>query len=164
MDLLNRELLQDRVRPEWVDYNGHMNDGAYPQVFSAAAEVLIDRMGLDAANRNRYGYTVFTLETHVCFLAEAVENQPFQVVFQLMDRDEKRVHVFMEMKNAEGTVLATSEQMLMGMDTHQQRPAPFPEAVDQILSACEDEHRDLPRPPQAGRSIGIPRRSHKNKQ
>ncbi|MDZ7851712.1 MAG: thioesterase family protein [Halomonas sp.] len=31
-------LLETRVRPEWVDYNGHMNDAEYARVFSLAVD------------------------------------------------------------------------------------------------------------------------------
>lgn len=30
-------ILDTRVAPEWVDYNGHMNDTEYARVFSASA-------------------------------------------------------------------------------------------------------------------------------
>jgi len=58
-------ILESRVAPEWVDYNGHMNDAEYARVFSLALEALMDRIGLDAAGRDRHGYWVHTLETHL---------------------------------------------------------------------------------------------------
>ena len=40
-------IYKTHVAPEWVDYNGHMNDAEYARVFSLACEALIDTIGLD---------------------------------------------------------------------------------------------------------------------
>src|SRR5471032_1847823 len=44
--------IDTRVRPEWVDYNGHMTDYRYLQVFGEATEALYRRVGIDAAYRS----------------------------------------------------------------------------------------------------------------
>ena len=36
-----------RVRPEWIDYNGHMTESRYLQVFSDAMDALYRRVGVD---------------------------------------------------------------------------------------------------------------------
>ena len=38
-------------RPEWIDYNGHLNDASYAIVLSAANEVLLEHLGLSADYR-----------------------------------------------------------------------------------------------------------------
>ncbi|HSI66649.1 MAG TPA: thioesterase family protein [Planococcus sp. (in: firmicutes)] len=147
--------MEEMVRNEWVDYNGHMNDAAYAQVFSLAVDAFMDWIGLDAEARSQYRYTIFTLETHICYLKEAHEQEALQLNVQLLDMDAKRLHVFYEMRNAKEELLATSEQMLMGMDTDQGRPAPFPATVQGVLNALWELHKDLEKPKQAGRQIGI---------
>ncbi|WP_111414354.1 thioesterase family protein [Billgrantia lactosivorans] len=150
-------LLTTRVAPEWVDYNGHMNDAEYARVFSLAVDTLMEGIGLDAEGRARLDYTLFTLETHLCYRREAHQDQALAVEVLLLDRDAKRLHVFFTMRDDAGEALATSEQMLMGIDTGIHRPAPFPPAVAEQIDA-------LPRaeaaawPEAAGRRIGIPRR------
>ncbi|MEC5423650.1 thioesterase family protein [Virgibacillus sp. C22-A2] len=150
-------LYQDHVQSDWVDYNGHMNDAAYAKVFSLAADRLIEFIGLDAEARNHYSYTIFTLETHLSYLQEAHKDEQLLVDLQLMDVDAKRLHVFFTMKNANHDVIATSEQMLMGMDTKQGRPAAFPKPVTEIIEKIWNEHKQLETPAQAGRRIGIKR-------
>ncbi|MGQ7249744.1 thioesterase family protein [Halomonas sp. V046] len=149
-------LLQTRVAPEWVDYNGHMNDAEYARVFSLAVEALMDAIGLDEQGRRRHDYTIYTLETHLCYRREAHQDQPLRVEVQVADRDAKRLHVLFEMQDDEGTLLATSEQMLMGIDIGSGRPAPFPEPVDAAIAGLPG----LADPPPAamGRQIGIVRR------
>ncbi|MEQ6887248.1 thioesterase family protein [Halomonas sp. CS7] len=148
-------LMEVRVAPEWVDYNGHMNDAEYARVFSLGVEALMDAIGLDEAGRARHGYTLYTLETHLCYRREVHEGQPLSVEVTVLARDAKRLHVFFTMHDSEGTLLATSEQMLMGIDSDAGRPAPFPEAVAGVIetlpAAAEGDWPEL-----AGRRIGLP--------
>ncbi|WP_110650484.1 thioesterase family protein [Salinicola peritrichatus] len=148
-------LFKTRVLDAWVDYNGHMNDAEYARVFSLAVEALMERIGLDEAGRAEHGYTIYTLETHLCYRQEAHRGEALTVNLTLLDSDAKRLHVFFTLRNADGDTLATSEQMLMGIDVASGRPAPFPEPV---ATAVES----LPRagdewPSGAGRRIGIRR-------
>ncbi|WP_252107408.1 MULTISPECIES: thioesterase family protein [unclassified Halomonas] len=148
------QIFSSRVVPEWVDYNGHMNDAEYARVFSLAVDELMVHIGLDAAGRLRHGYTLYTLETHLSYRKEAHEGQPLSVNVLLLNRDAKRLHVYFEMHSHEGNLLAASEQMLMGMDSLSSRPAPFPGSVEEALGR-------LPRcapdawPSLAGRKIGL---------
>ncbi|MBB3184058.1 acyl-CoA thioester hydrolase [Halomonas fontilapidosi] len=149
-------ILETCVAPEWVDYNGHMNDAEYARVFSLAVEALMDHIGLDAAGRQRHGYTIYTLETHLCYRREAHEGQPLRVALSLLDRDAKRLHAFFELLDEAGNLLATSEQMLMGIDSEAGRPAPFPAPVEAAIGALPHVARDA-WPALAGRTIGIRR-------
>ncbi|WP_136246869.1 thioesterase family protein [Halomonas borealis] len=150
-------LLELRVDSQWVDYNGHMNDAEYARVFSLGVEALMDAVGLDEAGRRQHGYTIYTLETHLCYRREAHEGQPLSVEVTVLARDAKRLHAFFEMYDSEGTLLATSEQMLMGIDVDAGRPAAFPSPVDSAIDglpqATEGSWPEL-----AGRRIGLPAR------
>lgn len=145
------------VQSDWVDYNGHMNDAAYAKVFSNAVDEFIDTIGLDAEARKIYSYTIFTLETHLCYLKEANENEILKISMQLLDSDVKRLHVFFIMENDAAEMVATSEQMLMGMEKANAKPAPFPEHVAKVVNKLQQEHKELDLPKQAGRTIGIKR-------
>ncbi|WP_104203350.1 thioesterase family protein [Billgrantia saliphila] len=149
-------LLAIRVALEWVDYNGHMNDAEYARVFSLAVDTLMERIGLDSEGRERLGHTLFTLETHLCYRREAHQGQALAVEVLLLDRDAKRLHLFFTMHDDNGELLATSEQMLMGIDMRSHRPAPFPPAVVEAIDTLP--HADANAWPEAaGRRIGIPR-------
>ncbi|MFY0989234.1 thioesterase family protein [Halomonas sp. C05BenzN] len=150
------QILETRVAPAWVDYNGHMNDAEYARVFSLAVEALMERIGLDAVGRERHGYTIYTLETHLCYRREAHEGQPLRVAVTLLDRDAKRLHAFFELYDEEGNLLATSEQMLMGMTRESGRPGAFPAPVAEAIAALPHANRD-DWPALAGRTIGIRR-------
>ena len=72
-------------------------------------------------------YTVFTIEAHTTYLAELSLDQSFTVELYLYDYDYKRTHLFLRMLHEDGTIAATNEVMMMGIDKNQRRSAPFPE-------------------------------------
>ena len=62
-----------RVRPEWIDNNGHMNMGYYVVVFDLATDEWLSWVGLDAAHRDTQRVTTFCLEAHVTYHREVRE-------------------------------------------------------------------------------------------
>ena len=138
----------DRVRSEWINYNGHMSEAYYVLVFSLASDAFYDEIGLDAITRERSRSSVYTVEAHVCYLSEVGEGAPLQVATRVLDSDAKRAHIFHTMRHGEeGTLLATEELMLLHVDMTSRSAAPFPSEVQ----------ANQPRPEHAGRVIGITR-------
>lgn len=146
---------KSEVIQEWVDYNGHMNDAAYASVFSCAVDSLMEFFGLTKEVIENEKYTLFTLETHLCYLNEAHLGEELHVNLQLLDVDSKRLHVFFTMKNTNEVVISTSEQMLMGMDQEIGKPAPFLPHVNDNINHVWKNHQLKEKPKQAGRVIGI---------
>ncbi|GLY09277.1 thioesterase family protein [Pseudobacillus badius] len=151
-------ILEDHVRDEWLDYNGHMNDAEYARVFSWAGFNWMEEVGFNDAFREKYQYTIFTLESHLCYLAEMKPKEALTVSIQVLDYDEKRVHFFFELFGEGGKRAATCEQMLMGIDQNSRRPAPFPNELFQKIAALHAQQQALPKPKEAGRAIGIRRK------
>lgn len=151
-------LLSIEVPEAWVDYNGHMNDAAYAIPFSDSVDALMQHLGVDAAYREREGFTLYTLESHIRYLREAHQGERLAVDLQLLDFDAKRLHLFLRLVDTDGDVRATAEQMLIGIDSNGGRAAPFPDAVAEAIEGLAAEQRDLPVPEDAGRRIGIRRR------
>lgn len=154
---MDHVILETRVAPEWVDYNGHMNDAEYARVFSLAVDAFWEAIGLTEATRDASGVTTFTLESHVCFLAECVEDEPLSVTIAILDRDAKRFHLFFALYRADGRLAATSEQMLMAIDQATHRGTAFPDEVGRAADGYGQRSRGE-WPEQAGRTIGIRRR------
>lgn len=154
---MSEALTSIEVSPQWVDYNGHMNDAEYARVFSLAVEALSDAIGLDAEGRTFYATTLYTLETHVCFLREAMAGDKLQVAVDVLDCDAKRLHVFFHIRDKQDALIATSEQMLMAMSTKTGRPQAFPEQVTIAIDHLSHlEPSDWP--VQAGQKIRIRRK------
>jgi acyl-CoA thioester hydrolase len=152
------ELLREAVRPEWIDYNGHLNVAYYVLVFDHATDRLFDLLDIGAAYVKRTNHSAFVLETHVGYRREVTEGAPLRVTGQLLDADDKRLHIFFRMLHAEqGFLSATSELLCLHVDLGARRAAPFPAEVRRRMDHVLAAQAELPRPDEAGRSIGIRR-------
>ena len=147
------------VEPAWVDYNRHMSEGFYLYAFGEASDALFRYIGIDEAYRAA-GHSFYTVESHLSNLGEVGGGEPLTFTTQILDLDEKRLHFFHAMTHGQsGDLLATGEQMLLHVDMTGPRAAPIAPDVFQALQAIRDAHMDLPKPEQAGRSIGIRRKA-----
>jgi acyl-CoA thioester hydrolase len=146
------------VRPEWIDYNGHMNVAYYVLAFDHATDDLFDALGLGVAYREAADHSTFSLQIQVTYLRELQLGAPIRVTTQLLDHDAKRLHYFHEMYHAEeGYRAATCECLSIHVDLTARRSAPLPADIQARLAALMAAHADLPRPSEVGRTIAIRR-------
>lgn len=150
-------LLDAVVRSEWVDYNRHMSDFRYAQLFGEAVDVLFRQVGVDETYRES-GRMYYTVENHIMHLGEAKAGEPLYITAQLLGMDDKRVHVFQRMhRGRDDKQIATAEQMYLHVDTTAAKAAPADFKVRAKLEAIRDAHAGLPPPTEAGRAIGLAR-------
>ncbi len=147
------------VLSDWIDYNGHMNVAYYSLAFDQSLDAILEEdLGIGpsyVAERNHGPYVV---QNHIHYLAELLEGEEFQIRFQLLDADEKRIHVFLEMTRIrDGALVATSEQLILNVDLEARRSAPYPADRSARIREVRDAHSALPRPTQAGSPLGIRR-------
>ena len=140
-------LYQTAIRPEWIDYNGHLRDAYYALIVSQASDALMDRIGLDAAYRTRTGCTLYTVEMHIHYLHEVKETDTVTVALRLTGADRKRIHAAFELARAsQPGVVATAEVMMLHV--RQQGEAvstePFPTEVSAALAALHAASAGLP--------------------
>lgn len=147
-------LVETRVRPEWIDYNGHMTESRYLQVFGDTSDALLLAIGAGPAYRDS-GFSWYTVETHIRHKGEAKGNDPIRATCQILATDEKRLHVFHRIEHATtGALLATAEQMLLHVDSKAGRACPAPQAQREQLARIARAHAALPVPEGAGRFVG----------
>lgn len=145
------------VRPEWLDYNGHMNMAYYAVLFDEAADEIYPDIGFGPAYQ-KTGFTTYTAEFHICYLRELHQDDRVTVSLQLLDFDEKRFHTYQEIWHEDGWCAATGEALGLHVDQSGPKVAPMPEHILRNLQTLAAAHSDLPRPERAGRRIGIPRK------
>ena len=58
----------EHVRPEWIDYNGHLSEAYYVLVFGHATDAVLAQLGVTPEHVARNGTSVYTLEAHVRYL------------------------------------------------------------------------------------------------
>ncbi len=152
------KLHTDSVQPEWVDYNNHMTESRYLQVFGDSSDALFRYIGVNQAY-HATGLSYYTAETHINHIREVAVDQPLYVTTQIIGGDEKRLHLFHSMyldsaDTDEPMLLATAEQMLLHVDTNQGRVCPARADVAERVAKLVVAHANLDKPPQIGRSIG----------
>jgi acyl-CoA thioester hydrolase len=146
-----------RVRAEWLDYNEHMNVAYYVMVFDHASEAFVEYLGMGAKYTRATRGSWVVLEAHATFTRELLRDDPLRVATQVLAFDAKRVHLFHTLYHADdGYQAATNELMLMHVDLQARRSSPFPSDVLDRLRQVAVIHAGLPRPPEVGRTIGLP--------
>jgi acyl-CoA thioesterase FadM len=94
------------IQPDWIDYNGHMNMAFYTVLFDRCADEAYEPLGLGPDYAQTRRCTTYTAEFHVCYLRELHLSDRVTSTFQLLDHDEKRFHVFQELRHVDGWLAA----------------------------------------------------------
>ena len=151
------EIAQQSVRPDWIDYNGHMNVGYYGIAFDKASDVLLSmHLGVGVEYVEATGQGPYVLQSHQHYLNEMKLDEAFCVRFRLIDHDTKRLHLFGDMVSRQsGNICATQEVMVMNVDHQTGRSAAYPDWAVQRFARMKADHAGLVRPSQLGKALGI---------
>src|SRR6202046_3268405 len=146
-----------QIEPAGIDYNGHLNMAYYNVMFDRAIDELWLQLGIGPSYMKERGGSTFTAECHVRYIREIHLGDPVQVSMLLVAADEKRLHIFEELRHAgEGWLSATSENMTIHIDMAVRKTAPFPPDIRARIAAVANAHRTVARPEGIGRSIAMP--------
>ena len=153
------ELYKCSVKPDWVDYNGHMTEAAYLTAFGWGTDALFRFIGDDEDYRAA-GFSFYTVETHINYYLECGTGDPLRFTTQLLGVDDKKLHFIHAMyHDATGDLLATTEQMLLHVDMKAAKACPIREDVRQALDAIMAVHAGMDIPPQVGRQMAVKKKS-----
>jgi carnitine 3-dehydrogenase / betainyl-CoA thioesterase len=153
-DVKPLRILDTKVSAAWVDYNGHMTEHRYLQVFGDTSDGVLRLIGVDL-DYVRDGHSYYTVETHIRNLGEAKLGEALYSTCQILSSDEKRLHIFSTIYNAAtNEAVATAEQMMLHVDSKAGKAVAAPEAVLSKLRAITEAHAQLPTPVGAGRFVG----------
>jgi acyl-CoA thioester hydrolase len=163
MDGLGTPLLcthTDRVLPDWIDYNGHMNVAYYVMLLDRGADAFFGLLGIDTAYVETERKSTFALDARIVYRRELIEGNAVRCLSQLFDYDEKRVHVGHYLAHAEeGWTAAFSEWVYLHVDMRTRRAAPFPSHVTDKLGNLLADHKRIARPVELSRPLGLARPS-----
>jgi len=150
-------LVEAAVNPAWIDYNGHMTEHRYLQLFGDTTDALLRLIGVDAAYVAG-GQSYYTVETHIRHLGEAKLGEALYTTCQVLRADDKKIHVFHTIhKSDNNAVIATAEQLLLHVDSTAGKSMPAPGAVRARIDVIADVHAALAAPNGAGRHVGAAR-------
>jgi carnitine 3-dehydrogenase len=134
-------LLETHVRPEWIDFHGHMTDSRYLQVFGDATDALFRYAGIDDAYRRR-GHALYTAETRVVHKAEARSQERLYVTSGVLEVDDKRVRLLHSLhRTRDDALIATAEQLYLHVSTAAGKVAPMDASVRARLEAIQAASR-----------------------
>ena len=147
-------LVDTKVSAAWVDYNGHMTEHRYLQVFGDTSDALLRLIGVDFAYVEA-GHSYYTVETHIRHLGEAKLGEKLYATLQILSHDDKRIRYFTTLYRA-GTdeAIATAEQMMLHVDSKAGRTVRAPAEVLAKLVPIAEAHAALAVPEGAGRAVG----------
>lgn len=143
------------VKPEWIDYNGHLNMAYYSVLMDEAGDDAYPLLGFGPDYLAQTGCTTYVAEFHICYVRELHEGQKTYCTVQMLDYDEKRFHLFFELFHEDGWLAATGEGVTLHVDQSGPKVTPFPPDILAKVKAMYEAQKDLPRPARAGRQIGI---------
>ncbi len=147
-------LLDASVLPAWIDYNGHMTEYRYVQVFSDSCEALLRRVGMHDAYVAA-GHSWYTAESHAQFFDEVGVNAPIYTTVQILAANGKRLHVFYRLHASEDDrLLATLEAMYLHVHMASGKVVAADDEAACALLELAAAHADLPTPESAGRRVG----------
>ena len=147
------------VKPDWIDYNGHMNMGYYLVAFDhIATDSYFNFLDIGITHLQTRNHSTFTLGSNIDFAHEVVAGDALRFTTQLVDYDSKRLHYFHTMYHADkGYVAATNECLTMYIDMATRRSAGFTEAQMRGFQEQLDLGKNVGVPAGFGRNLGIRR-------
>ena len=149
------ETVSRSVPLDWTDYNGHMNEAKYLQVFGDATDRFMEIVGCDAAYIATGG-SYFTAETHIRHLDEISAGQRIRVETICLNGQGKKMHLFHQLWQGE-RLCSTGEHILIHVSLKTRRPSEPSSTIARRIGTIEAAHASLPRPDGIGRFVGAPR-------
>ncbi len=147
------------VKPEWIDYNGHMNMGYYLVAFDhIGTDRYFDWLGIGADHLTTHGNSTFTLGSNIDFIREVMEGDKLRITTQLVDYDHKRLHYMHSMYNeGTGELASINECLTMYVDMSTRRSTTWSDELMAKFAAEQERGNALGKPEGFGRTLGIRR-------
>lgn len=146
-----------QVPKEWIDFNGHMNLAYYVMAFDHALDVFLDEklaVGPSLAKASEQG--PFVLQSHIHYLRELTIGDQFYCEFILLDGDAKRLHIAGTMsRKRDDAHVCVMEQIVINVSHETRRSTPYPREIQARILALIDQQKNIERPAQIGREIGL---------
>jgi acyl-CoA thioester hydrolase len=115
----------EHVRPEWIDYNGHLSEAYYVLVFGHATDAVMAQLGMTPQYLTDTATSLYTLEAHVRYLDEVPPDSRLEVRSSVIGVSPKLLLLWHELW-CEGRVRASEEVLAVHVDTAAGRSSPLP--------------------------------------
>lgn len=143
------------VKPDWIDYNGHLNMAFYSVLFDDGFDTFCIEMGLGEDYLKETGCTTYTAEFRIRYLQEVHEGAKLRASLRLVDVGPKSFHYAQELIHEDGWIAATGEGITLHVDQSGPRVAAFPDPVKARLDAAFEEQKKDELPDWVGKPMGL---------
>lgn len=137
------------VRPEWIDYNGHLSEGYYVVVFGHTTDSVMVQLGMTPDYLADTGTSLYTVEAHVRYLDQVPPGARLEVRPSIIGVTGKLLWLWHEMWSAD-RLRATEEVLAVHVDARAGRASPFPGELRARAEALL-----MPPPEHASRRIAL---------
>lgn len=142
-----------RVRPEWIDVNGHVNSTHYNTIVYQAQAQHTAHLGVGDPYVYTTGLGKMVVEQHFHYQRELRETDQISVRSWVLGVDDKRIHVAHQVvRDSDDQIAATVEQLDLSVDLTTRRVAPLPAEVRARIQELV-----APELPDSLRVLGVPR-------
>ncbi|MBS8225672.1 carnitine 3-dehydrogenase [Vannielia litorea] len=134
--------LRRTIPVDWTDYNGHMNESRYGQLWSDAGDTILVTIGMGPDSPGAQGASWFTVDNHIKYLTEVHAGEACEVRTAVLLAEGKKLRLHHEMWVG-NTLSATCTQLLLHIDMATRRSAPPTPEVAEKLRAYAEAHATL---------------------
>ncbi|WP_422368030.1 carnitine 3-dehydrogenase [Pelagibius sp.] len=145
--------VERRVPYSWTDYNGHMNEAHYLEVFAQASDRFMALIGADADYIDK-GSSYFTVESHLRHLDEVKAGEDLRVRTRVIGGDGRKLHLFHQMESENRRLAATGEHLLIHVDLKTRRSSTPGAEISENLLRYQRRHSTLGTLGGVGRFVG----------
>lgn len=119
-----------RVRPEWIDVNGHVNSTHFNTIAYQAQAEHTAHLGVGDTYVYSTGLGKMVVEQHLHYQRELRQADEISVRSWVLGVDDKRIHVAHQIvRDSDGEIAATLEQLDLSVDLSTRRVTAFPTEV-----------------------------------
>ncbi|RKZ99911.1 MAG: hypothetical protein DRQ47_10265 [Gammaproteobacteria bacterium] len=135
---------QGQVKPEWLDYNDHMNLAYYVLAFDLATDFYYKGFGIAEDHIKQQKRSMFTTEINVSYHKELRLGDSFYIKTWLQDHNDKLIHYLHQMYNQQHQLVASNECLAIYVDMETRRSTYFPASIKNTLSeTIKNQQREL---------------------
>ncbi|MCA1494741.1 thioesterase family protein [Ensifer sp. NBAIM29] len=143
---------------DWIDVNGHMSVVHYPVLFEILSIPVFERLGFTSEAIRKTNKSLFTLETHACYLRELNVGDQVYSDSHYLEHDHNKFVYAQELRHVDGWLSATFEALTVHVDLTARKSAAFPDATLALLDELARQAEGRPRPEYFRGAIGLRRR------
>ncbi len=149
-------LYEGQVQEHWIDEFGHMNMSRYLEVCDFSTYAFWELVNAPKDLEARGGAEYAVVEAHINYLSELRQGDPLRITTHLLAADKKRFQLFHSLYHgATAELVATNEVMALGFDLEGRALMTFHAPVLARIEKILAQHKELPKPKNAGRAIGL---------